>query len=207
MQQNSKPAKRRQNVLLLSVSHCTAVTIWGQPFKKLPQIHLCTIDCFEALCKTVVTVFFHYYCKSCGAGAIEEQRSRRRRSAQLRVWAFAVLPPASRLEGQKQAELLLFLLNPFGRRSNLLTQETTKKGFSFSRPWNCSLFSSINPKSIIFTVLFKPLHSKFTKYCRVLNNRTSSIKENFLSYGWPKRTIWYCITNSRLEYQFECSTC
>ena len=60
MQQNSKPAKRRQNVLLLSVSHCRAVTIWGQPFKKLPQIHLCTIDCFEALCKTVVTVFFHY---------------------------------------------------------------------------------------------------------------------------------------------------
>ena len=60
MQQNSKPAKRRQNVLLLSVSHCRVVTIWGQPFKKLPQIHLCTIDCFEALCKTVVTVFFHY---------------------------------------------------------------------------------------------------------------------------------------------------
>ena len=140
MQQNSKPAKKRQNVLLLSVSHCRVVTIWGQPFKKLPQIHLCTIDCFEALCKTVVTVFFHYYCKSCGAGAIEEQRSRRRRSAQLRVWAFAVLPPASRLEGQKQAELLLFLLNPFGR-SNLLTHETTKKA-SRSQDLETAAFSA-----------------------------------------------------------------
>ena len=139
VQQNSKPAKRRQNVLLLSVSHCRVVTIWGQPFKKLPQIHLCTIDCFEALCKTVVTVFFHY-CKSCGAGAIEEQRSRRRRSAQLRVWAFAVLPPASRLEGQKQAELLLFLLNPFGR-SNLLTHETTKKA-SRSQDLETAAFSA-----------------------------------------------------------------
>ena len=175
MQQNSKPAKRRQNVLLLSVSHCRVVTIWGQPFKKLPQIHLCTIDCFEALCKTVVTVFFHYYCKSCGAGAIEEQRSRRRRSAQLRVWAFAVLPPASRLEGQKQAELLLFLLNPFGRRSNLLTHETTKKRLLVLKTLKLQPFqldqSQINH---FYFVVQTSLSSKFTKYCRVPNNHTSS---------------------------------
>ena len=159
VQQNSKPAKRRQNVLLLSVSHCRAVTIWGQPFKKLPQIHLCTIDCFEALCKTVVTVFFHYSTAKVAVlvllksnVAVDEEEAL---NCVCELLLCCLLPRDSR--GRNRLNSCSFFSTHLEEEVTCLPMRLQKRLLGFSRPWNCSLFSSINPKSIIFTLLSKPL--------------------------------------------------
>ena len=160
MQENSKPDKdvelQDAKIFLFFLCHtvCRAVTvIWGQPSKKLPQIHLCTINCVQSTLQNCSSdCVFPVLLQKLRWCYIEEQRSRRRRSAQLRVWAFAVLPPAS-TTGRNRLDSCSFCSTHLEeRRSYFHTQETTKKGFS--RPWNCSLFRSIKLKSIIYDTFY-----------------------------------------------------
>ena len=125
---------------------CRAVTvIWGQPSKKLPQIHLCTIDCVQSTLQNCSSdcVFPVLLQKLRWCYWRATQQTKKKRSIACVSFCCA----ASCLDDrQKQAGLLLFLLSPFGRTKKLLSYPRDyKKGFS--RPWNCSLFRSIKLKS------------------------------------------------------------